>query len=180
MKKSAFLLCAALLSLGCYLGYLQISGNFSTVVAGEVYRSAQLTSDTIRFYAQERGIKSILNLRGRHVGSAWYDDEEKAAKDAGITLIDFAMSDKKELDEQRVKQLIELMRSAPKPLLIHCRAGADRTGLASALYIATITHQDKETAERQLSLYFGHLSLPFIPQYAMDRTFEAAESGLQR
>lgn len=165
---------ALLLSVGGYLGYLQISGNFSVVIPGEVYRSAQLTPDTIRLHAQHEGIKSILNLRGQRIGSAWYDSEAKAAKDSDIVLFDFMMSDKKELNQERVKQLVEVMRSAPKPLLIHCKAGADRTGLAAALYLAVITHQDEALAEKQLSLYYGHIPLPFIPQYAMNRTFYAA------
>jgi hypothetical protein len=33
-------------------------------------------------------------------------------------------------------------------------------------------------AKGQLSIGFGHFSLPFIPEYAMDRTFEALEPSL--
>lgn len=160
---------------GLYLGFLQLSGNFAIVEAAEVYRSAQPSAESIHRYASRDGIKSILNLRGQRIGASWYDDEVKASKELGIVHIDFAMSDKQELEAERVNQLIQIMESAPKPLLIHCRAGADRTGLASALYLVATGKQDEETAGKQLSIYYGHLSLPFIPQYAMDRTFDAAK-----
>jgi protein tyrosine/serine phosphatase len=37
-----------------------------------------------------------------------------------------------------------------KPLLIHCKAGADRTSLASALYFYALKHDDD--AQRELSI----------------------------
>jgi protein tyrosine/serine phosphatase len=68
--------------------------------------------------------------------------------------------------------LIALMEKADKPLLIHCKDGADRAGLASALYLAIVKRVDPKMAEAQLSFRYGHISLPFIPEYAMDRTYE--------
>jgi len=175
-KRAGQVVLAGVLSVGAYLGYLQISDNFATVVPNEVYRSAQPTSASIHKFAARNGIKTILNLRGDNTGSPWYDSEVTAAKELGINHIDFGMSARQELDRKRVEQLVEVMRNAPKPLLIHCKAGADRTGLASALYLATVKNEGEKAAEGQISLYYGHISLPFIPEYAMDRTFEAAEA----
>jgi len=70
------------------------------------------------------------------------------------------------------------MKGAQKPILIHCREGADRTGLASALYLAAIKKAGEAVAEGQLSIRYGHISLPFIPEYAMDRAFETLEPSL--
>jgi protein tyrosine/serine phosphatase len=68
------------------------------------------------------------------------------------------------------------MRDAPKPILIHCRSGADRTGLASALYLAAIAKTNEKTAEGQMSIFYGHLGLPIMSRaFAMDRTFEMME-----
>ena len=178
LKRAGQVVLAGVLSVGAYLGYLQISDNFATVVPNEVYRSAQPTSASIHEFAARNGIKSILNLRGKNTGTPWYDNEVAAAEELSIDHIDFGMSARQELDRQRVEKLIEIMRNAPKPLLIHCKAGADRTGLASALYLAAIKNEGEKAAEGQISLYYGHLSLPFIPEYAMDRTFEAAERWL--
>jgi protein tyrosine/serine phosphatase len=71
------------------------------------------------------------------------------------------------------------MERAEKPILIHCKAGSDRTGLAAALYLLTVNKPDEAAAEGQLSIRFGHFSLPFLPEYAMDRTFEALEPSFE-
>ncbi|MFD2031462.1 tyrosine-protein phosphatase [Ancylobacter dichloromethanicus] len=52
------------------------------------------------------------------------------------------------------------MKDAKKPILIHCQAGADRSGLASALYLAAIKKNSAEAeAEAQLSIRYGHFFL---------------------
>lgn len=175
------LLLAALLTLGvigAYLGYLQLFGNFAPVIPGELYRSAQPTPARLQSYVERHKIRSIINLRGENEGRDWYDDEVATARELGIVHIDFGISARKELTREKAEQLIDLMRDAPKPLLIHCKAGADRSGLASALYLAALAGQSEAVAEQQLSLYFGHLPLPFIAEQAMDRTFEALEPWL--
>jgi protein tyrosine/serine phosphatase len=68
-----------------------------------------------------------------------------------------------------------LMEFAPKPILIHCRECADRSGLAAAFYLAAVKKSGEAAAERQLSIRFGHVAIPFVGTYAMDRTFESME-----
>lgn len=54
--------------IGGYVGWLNLSGNFNTVIAGEVYRSAQPTAAALSTYAKDHGIRSIINLRGENTG----------------------------------------------------------------------------------------------------------------
>jgi protein tyrosine/serine phosphatase len=88
------------------------------------------------------------------------------------------MSPRRELTPEQSRALIAMMKSAPKPVLIHCRAGSDRTGLAAALYMAAVAGIDEEASESQLSIRFGHFAIPIIGPYAMDQTFEAMEPSL--
>jgi protein tyrosine/serine phosphatase len=67
------------------------------------------------------------------------------------------------------------MKDAPKPLLIHCLSGADRTGLASALYLAAVSKTNEKVAEGQMSIFYGHIALSISRAFAMDRTFEKLE-----
>ncbi|MFM9889444.1 MAG: tyrosine-protein phosphatase [Rickettsiales bacterium] len=162
------------LALGLYLGGLQYSDNFHEVVPGELYRSAQPEGNAIAQYSQQYGIRTILNLRGENAKSPWYQNELAASEKAGIKHLNFRMSSKRELTEAQAAQLIAIMRDAPKPLWIHCRGGADRSGLAAALYLAALKHEDAATASHQLSLRYGHLSAFGLNNtVAMDRTFEA-------
>lgn len=171
------------LGLGAYLGFLQLSGNFHTVIAGELYRSAQPTAGQIEDYAQNYGIRTIVNLRGASKDASWYTDEIATAQKLGIKHIDFRMVSSKGLTAEQADQLVALLKDAPKPILIHCQAGADRTGLASVIYSQRIAGVPTDKAEQQLSLYFGHVGLPLVSRaYAMDQTWEMLERhyGLSR
>jgi protein tyrosine/serine phosphatase len=152
------------LSVGGYLGALQLTGNFHSVVAGTLYRSAQPTTFDIAHYQKTYSIKTIINLRG--------------AKHLGITHVDFLMSARRELTQAEAADLIGILKQAEKPVLIHFKAGADRSGLAAALYVAAVAKLGETAAENQISIRYGHIPLPVSATFAMDRTFEALEPWL--
>lgn len=162
-----------------YLAWLQLSGNFHEVSAGKVYRAAQMDGQALARWKREYGIASVLNLRGENAGSDWYETERAVADRLGIQHIDFRMSASNELDQPQVEALLALMRDAPKPMLIHCMGGADRTGLASALYVAGIEGRGEMAAEWQLSLAFGHVGIPWVGKaWPMNVTWERIEPWL--
>lgn len=176
---AASLGCAAIPITGAiYLSLQYLGGNFHTVIAGELYRSGQPTPGRLRHYVQEAGIRTVVNLRGRNAGTAWYDAEIAQSARLGITHVDFAMSASRQLSGAEADALVQTLRKAEKPILIHCEGGADRSGLAAALYLAAIKKASETQAEDQMSLRFGHFSLPFLRSYAMDDTFESLEASL--
>jgi protein tyrosine/serine phosphatase len=179
LRIPALLLLWAAVAVGAYVGMLQLGGNFHTVVAGEIYRSAQPSGAEIARYQAEFGIRTIVNLRGPKTGRSWYDQEISAARRLGIAHVDFRMSSSRDLSQEHAAELIQILRSADKPILIHCRSGADRTSLAAALYVAGIAHQGEEAAEEQISIRFGHIGIPLLSSaYAMDRSWENLEHWL--
>lgn len=163
---------------GGFYAHMLWTTNFHPVIAGELYRSSQPSPAMIADLQKQYGIKTIINLRGDNTGHHWYDKEVTEAKQLDINHIDFRMSSNKELTEAQAAQLVEIMRDAPKPILIHCQAGADRTGLASALYLAAIAKTGEAAAAGQMSILYGHVSLSFMRAYAMDRTLEKLQPWL--
>jgi protein tyrosine/serine phosphatase len=163
---------------GVYLAVVLSDGNFHVVVPGELYRSAQPTPDEIADYAESYGIKTIINLRGTDTNAVWYRAEIAESDKLGIAHIDFRMSPKRELTEPQAAALIALLKHAKKPILVHCANGADRTSLASALYLAAVDHDGEEAAENQISLWYGHFALPLMPNFAMDDSWENLEPWL--
>jgi protein tyrosine/serine phosphatase len=162
-------------SLAAYAGVLQISGNFHTVIAGQLYRSAQPTSAQLERYVRDHGIETVINLRGENTAD-WYKQEIATSEKLGIKHIDFRMSASQELDPERAAELVAVMKSAPKPILIHCQAGADRSGLASALYSHWVAQKSEHFAEGQLSFYYGHVGLPYVSTaWPMDESWEKLE-----
>jgi protein tyrosine/serine phosphatase len=171
----------ALLGCACfggYIGLLQLTGNFHTVIPGELYRSAQPSGSQLEDYIKQYGIKTVINLRGKH-DKPWYVEETAAAERLGVQHIDFGMSATKVLSVEKAVALIAIMKSAPRPILIHCLSGADRTGLASLMYSQQVAGIGEDQAEWQLSFLFGHVAVPYLSaSFAMDRSWQNLERHL--
>ena len=182
LRRSMFLMGAGvlivMLCIGLYLGAEQLTGNFHAVLSGQVYRSGQPTPSEIASYQKAFGIRTIVNLRGENRGRAWYDDEVAESEKLGITHVDFRMSAKAQFTQQQAESLIAILQTVEKPVRIHCEGGADRSGLAAALYLAAVAKLGEEAAESQISLLYGHVSLPIAGAYAIDRSWEGLEPWL--
>jgi len=157
-----------------WAGYFLLYGNFHKV-DNEVYRSAQLFSFNMPYYLKKYEIKSILNLRkvrkAKLKHKAWYEDEVRIAKEMGVVRYDYPIPDRHEISIAQMEEMVALIKEAPKPLLIHCKAGADRTSLAVALYLYALKH-DRD-AQREISIVYGHFPWLGSKTVAMDRSFQA-------
>ncbi len=152
-----------------WVGYFLVYANFHQVDK-ELYRSAQLRTFNMPYFIEKHQIKSILNLRGESL-EHWYQDEIAFSKEHNITHYNYGIGDRKPITLKQMEEMVEIMKKAPKPLLVHCKAGADRTSLASALYLHAIKKDKK--AERAISLLYGHFPWLGSKTYFMDDSFEA-------
>jgi hypothetical protein len=133
-------------------------GNFGVVEPGRVYRSAQPTSGLPQLI-QDRELASILNLRGGSRADAWYVAEVRAARASGVDFYDLPMAATRRPGRRELLALIDLFRRCRYPLLIHCKQGADRTGLATALYRMVVQGVGPEEAMDSFTLAHGHVPL---------------------
>jgi protein tyrosine/serine phosphatase len=150
--------------------YLEEEGNFHAITPGEAYRSAQMDRDELEYYIPKFGIKSVINLRGRHPKKDWWKVERDVCKRLGVRHFDIAMSASKAPSPDKIRYLLRIFHTAPRPILIHCMAGADRSGLAAAIWKMVIDKEPKSEAKRQLSIFYGHL--PFGSTQALDDFFD--------
>ncbi len=150
-----------------WTGYFIIYGNFHKVDK-DIYRSAQLFSFNMPFYIEQNNIKSILNLRS-DMHKNWYKDEIKIASDYNITHYDYPIGDREVQTIKKMNDILDIIKKAPKPLLIHCKAGADRTGLSVALYLSEV--KKDENPQKALSLLYGHFPWFGSKTVAMDKSF---------
>jgi uncharacterized protein (TIGR01244 family) len=157
---------------GSWAGYLRLTGNFHPIENGVIYRSGQLSGPQFANRIKENGIRTIINLRGDNTGQPWYDAEMEASKAARVQHVDFPLSAGRELTDAQVTRLTALLRDSPRPILIHCEAGADRSGVASALYLLLVARRPVREASGQLSFRYGHFPWLTSRTAAMDRTFD--------
>jgi protein tyrosine/serine phosphatase len=156
---------------GPYSYILYHHSNFHEVVPGEFYRAGQMSGETLARYVKQYHIRSVLNLRGSNPREQWYQREVAATDALGIPHLDFRMSARRELPQDQARQLLTMMQQAPKPLLVHCNSGADRAGLASAIYMAGVKNAGATTAWDQLSLKYGYLPFTFSTAWPMTTGF---------
>ena len=142
-----------------------------------VWRGSQPDPAQVRRLAR-RGFRSILNLRG---ATEWgsYLLEREACLAAGVALVDFKMSCGLPSPAQ-ILRLDRIFAEAERPLLIHCKSGADRAGFVAALYLLLRTEASVARARDQLSWRFLHaktrrtaLLHAFLARYEADGGPEA-------
>jgi protein tyrosine phosphatase (PTP) superfamily phosphohydrolase (DUF442 family) len=136
-----------------------MNGNLGAVVPFEAYRSGQFSPDQLRAWTQEIPIRSVVNLRGAS-SEPWYREEVAACADAGIAHYDIAMSAREIPRPDAVLRLVQVLHDAPRPVLMHCGSGSDRSGMAAAVFLVTCKGVPPSDAwGRGLALWYGHLAV---------------------
>jgi protein tyrosine/serine phosphatase len=130
--------------------------NWGVVESGRLYRSNHPLPWQLRDATRRLGLRTVINLRGER--SACGSDRlgRAAAAELGLTHIDAPFESRGAPHKDRILRLAEIYRSVPEPVLIHCKSGADRTGLAAGLWLL-LQGRPVEAAMAQLSLRFGHV-----------------------
>ena len=128
--------------------------NFHRIAPG-VHRSNHPTDARFADYAR-MGIRTVINLRGaaRH---ARYALEVESCARYGLVLVDAPLQARKAPTREMIRHLIACFRSAEKPVLMHCKSGADRAGLASAIWLMVMEGRPVAEAQAMLSTRFIHL-----------------------
>jgi protein tyrosine/serine phosphatase len=136
-------------------GILRIHWHNFTKVAPGVYRANHPDHRRFKAYAA-KGIKTILNLRGA-ARQPHYLFEVESCVALGLTLVDIKLSARNAPPKKALLKLLKLFQTMEKPFLIHCKSGADRTGLVAALYLMVVEGQPLDVARKQLSFRFLHI-----------------------
>jgi protein tyrosine/serine phosphatase len=158
--RSTFLAAALGLAVpGSFLMRPWLDGNVGVVDPGLVIRSAQPTSQLERMI-KEHHLESILNLRGGSSRDPWYTAEVRTADASGVSLFDLPLNATRRPGRRELLLIIDVLDRCTYPLLIHCKAGADRTGLASALYLMQRRGESPRQAMRAFTLFHSHI--PFF------------------
>lgn len=149
--------------------------NFHEIAPG-VYRSNQPTHRRLKRY-RNLGIRTVLNLRGED-RFAHYLFLEESCKELGMRLVSVKMTATRAPTRKGLIRLLDAFDEVEPPFVMHCKSGADRTGLAAALYLMTRRSQSVQEARRQL--HWRHVHFRNSDAGVLDEVLDAYEARLEQ
>lgn len=109
-------------------------------VSAELYRSGQPEPEG--FTALEQmGVRSVLNLREYH-------KDTRKARHTDLHLMAYPVA-AGQVTAGDVENCLRLLQDAPKPALVHCWHGSDRTGIVVAAYRIIYQGWSVDAAEKE-------------------------------
>lgn len=133
------------------------SDNFVEVEKNKLYRSKTLEKEALERYITTHCIKSVLILRDAEPESQWYKDELEVAKKHNVIVHNIPLSKRRLPSNEEIAQILKLFDTAPLPMLIHCQAGADRTGMVAALWVLHKMEGTLQQAQAHLTQRRAHV-----------------------
>ena len=158
---SAFDLSTTRGRLGTYLhyfwfdhAYLRLAFSNAHWISEELVRANQPWPFQVKAW-RDRGIRTIVNLR--HGVDAHHVLEEEACERYGVQHTYFVVFSREVPSRGQVLGAKQLFDEIEYPAMMHCKSGADRTGLMSVLYLHFRKGRPIAEALEQLSLRYLHL-----------------------
>lgn len=133
--------------------------NIHVVIPGRVFRGAQLSVADLEQLVKQHKIRTIVNLRGCCDKIPWYINECRLAQRLNLNQEDIGLSAYRFPNTTELRELVEVLERAEYPIYLHCRRGADRTGMAAAAVLLMQAGVPPADAFRQLSVRYGHVAI---------------------
>lgn len=125
-------------------------------ISDEMWRGNQPGPKDVKRYADELGIRTIINLRGKST-KGYYLLEKEACAAHGVTLVDYQMFSRDTPTKEKIFGAQKLFEEIAYPAFMHCKSGADRAGIMSFLYMMLRQKVEFEEAAEQISFKYLHV-----------------------
>ena len=136
-------------------GFLRVRFPNHHDIGGGMYRENQPSPKRIAEWAK-MGIKTNINLRGESP-KGFYLLEKEACEKHGITMVDFRVYSRDTHTAEKIRAAKELFENIEYPAVMHCKSGADRTGIMGVLYRHFRMGDTIEEAMEQLKFKYLHV-----------------------
>ena len=141
--------------------------NFHAVEPGRFYRSAQPTRIQLERWIDKYELKTVVILRG---GRPNVKATREAAENKGIRFVQHKLRARRYPTKAQLLGLWKIFEEGEYPMLVHCQSGADRSGLASGVYLLWRSRSVEDAAGQLDFLPFGHTG--WFGAHKLDEVFE--------
>lgn len=128
--------------------------NLRVVEAGSFYGARQMGESALVSTIEQKGIRTVINLRGENPEADWYQGEAAACRRTGANLVSFGWSQGRIPDPESLSQFVDVLETGQGPFLVHCAGGTHRTGVGAAVYLL-LKGEDIATARKQFRVGFN-------------------------
>ena len=134
-------------------------------VSDDLSVTGQVTPEQLQQAAQE-GFKSVLNLRSPNE-AGFLSDEQQQAEAVGLQYANVPLK-ASEPNQELTELAIQEIENLPKPVLIHCAAGARAGGIAliTTAINEGLTYEQITQKATELGL---NLEQPHLKQFLLDK-----------
>ena len=134
---------------------LLLDGNLHVVVAGQVYRSAQPSTERFQQLIERLQLRSVVNLQGGDPQVPLFAYQRNICRKRGLTFFAVDLPEDGLPEHGELIDLVEAIDAAPRPVLLHGRHGIARSGLAAAVVELLDGRAPERALEQFGSQYFG-------------------------
>jgi protein tyrosine phosphatase (PTP) superfamily phosphohydrolase (DUF442 family) len=121
--------------------------------------AGQPEAEEWREVVEQRGVRAVVNLRGSRPSERWYADEVAACRELGVQRADVRIKLDDWPPQHEVRRFVALLDALPRPLLLHCKDGFDRSGWGAGVALA-LAGAPLDAALAWLAPAAGHLCRP--------------------
>ncbi|HKJ70190.1 MAG TPA: tyrosine-protein phosphatase [Gammaproteobacteria bacterium] len=139
-------------------GFLRrLNNNNFHRISERAFRSGQPLPGDLRKYVARHGIRTVVTLRGTKGSLPYIRLMEELCGELGVAFRNFPLNSRRPPRPERVRAARDLLEEIEYPALFHCKSGADRAGLFSALYLHFIEGVPMERTGQLRFWPYGHI-----------------------
>ncbi|MEK9812934.1 MAG: tyrosine-protein phosphatase [Bordetella sp.] len=123
---------------------------------GPLYRANQPSPGRVRWYKNNLGVKTIVNLRGNSPTNVFFRMEQRACAREGITMVSLHAYSRAVLYQEDFQTFKDVIDSLQCPAVVHCKSGSDRAGFFAVLWRHWRLGEPIKQAMSELHWKYGH------------------------
>ena len=136
--------------------YNIIPKRFGVVEQGRIYRSGQISAPLIKKILTKYNVRVIIDLTSADTNDRDKQAEKQAAAELNVRILRYSLRGNGTGDVNYYASAVAAIANAKKqnlPVLVHCAAGAQRTGGVIAIYRMLVQKIDPNIVEDEIEKY---------------------------